>query len=172
MNPTDTSRLLAATVLIGSAAILFLVGRDLERDTIKPPPFPEKTEFSLAAHQPVNRLFSTEELVRLQPAPDTINPFYTAHFEPPPKPKPKPPPPAAKTRKVNLLYQGFFKTAGGEPMAYVLVDKETVVGTIGAKVVADYEIAGISMQGLTLKGGEDETVLPFREEKQIEIPIK
>ena len=123
----------------------------------------------------VNRARQIEEVLSvgyrtgLKPAQNISNPFYP---NPTPPPPPPPPPPPVTTRKVELLYQGYYVTSRGEKKAYLLVGDQLLVGTPGAKVTGPLVIVDIGARALRLKDAAGkETVLDFNVKKSVELPV-
>lgn len=121
--------------------------------------------------QRMEALFSPATLTALHPATNSASPFYTSYFQPAtPAPAAKPAPaPAAK--KIQLTFQGVYQTSGGEKKAFVKVGNDLVVGSVGAKVFADWTIADIALRTLTLKNAAAQTnVLEFDVSKEFDLP--
>lgn len=161
--------LLAATVLGGSLLLLILVVQDFGGG------FPQLPRLAPArAPNPPSLvdgafldLFSRGTLARMRAGTNTTNPFYTTYFQPPP------PPPPRTTRKIELTYQGFLETTGGDKRAYLLVGTNLVVKPVGGAVIAGLTVADIALKGLTLKhNGTQEIVLSFSAKKEVEIPVE
>jgi hypothetical protein len=113
----------------------------------------------------INDIFGDITLQGKTPMVNAGNPFYFPQIQPQ-----VPPPP--KTRKVNLVFRGFFTTTHGDKYAYVVVDEKLMVGPIGSKLVGNLSIADITAQGLAVKSdAPKETILPFNLPQTIEIPI-
>lgn len=115
----------------------------------------------------LEQTFSTAFYADFKPARNMSNPFYSIPFVPPPPPDPP------TTRRVELLYQGYFAGSQGEKMAYVLVGDQLVVGGIGSKVVAPYMMGGITPAALVLKDGTGrELMVNFNAKTQVVVPIQ
>jgi hypothetical protein len=113
----------------------------------------------------VAQWFSLPLLTRLAPATNSVNPFYTLYFEP------KPPPPPPPTKKVELLFQGWYQASSGERLAYVKLGEALLTLTNGAKVVADHAIKDIGLRTLTLTNAAGQTnVLEFNVKKALDVP--
>lgn len=93
------------------------------------------------------------------------NPFYTTYYQPPPEPKPPP------TKKVELVYHGFYQTADGKKLAFVHVADRVVVAPAGTEVAAGFTITEIEFESVKLTNSVGTTtLLPFKTKKQLEIP--
>jgi hypothetical protein len=114
---------------------------------------------------PVAQWFSVPLLTRPVVGSNIADIVYTLHFQPPPPP---PPPP---TKKVELLFQGWYLASTGERRAYVKLGDALLTLTNGAKVVADHAIKDIGMRALTLTNAAGQTnVLEFNVKKGIDVP--
>lgn len=107
------------------------------------------------------RWFSPEISVRLAATSNTINPFFTRHFQPPP------PPP---TRPVALLYQGLMTSSDNTRLAYVVVEDQLRILTNGARVVADHGIQSIALRQLVLTNAAGTNVLHFNLKTNLQVP--
>lgn len=174
----ENSRVFSIALLIAALVLLVLAASDLggelpNRAGLKSRPSPpDATMLS----RKIEALFSPATLQALRPATNGASPFYTTHFQPlaapPPKtPDPTPAPAKPATKKIQLTYQGVYQTAAGEKKAFVKVGDGLVVGTVGAKVVADWAVAEIALRTLILKNTASQTnILNFNVPKEIEIP--
>ena len=164
----DRSYLMAAGIFTAAVLILILLLQDLN-DAL-----PDRPRFEPAAAPavlgPTNgrlpELFSPAALTDVARVTNAPLPFVTTFFQPPP------PPPAKKTRKVNLTYNGFFQTAGGEKRAYLMIDDKLAMLPPGASVVADVVISNILRTELTLLQATQAVVIPFRGSKEVEVPAE
>ncbi|MCL5096576.1 MAG: hypothetical protein M1608_03385 [Candidatus Omnitrophica bacterium] len=117
----------------------------------------------------VEAAFAWTSLTNLQPAVNLNDPFFPTPGQPAPAP---PAAPAPSTRKVDLLYQGYYSTSQGEKRAYVLVGDQLLVGPIGTKVLANLVISDISLRTLTLKDDVGKEIrLNFDAKTTLEIPL-
>ena len=106
---------------------------------------------------------------QIVPATNTTNPFYTTHFIPPPAP----PPPAPTTRKIELVYLGFYTSDGSKKQTMVQLAETFLVTPVGAKVTANLYAADASALSLTLTNNASQTnLLPLNVKKELEVPIK
>ena len=179
INLPEKSLLLVSGILLGAVLVLFLTVRNLGGNIPKAPQLtnPPATSLDISTNEQIKEIFSKVTFAKLKPATNAVNPFFTAYFKPPapppPPPAPTPPPPPPTTRKVELFYQGFLQGALGERRAFVLVGTNLLVGPIGTKVIADFKVTGISLEGMTLKNGKTtEVVVPFRAKKDVEVPVE
>lgn len=106
------------------------------------------------------------------PLTNTANPFFTLAIQPPPPP----PPPQAKppaTRKVDVVYRGYFETSARVRRAVVQVaDKELLVGR-GDSILEGFAVAEIEMGHLGVTNGAGAAVkLEFSKSASIEVPAK
>lgn len=178
LRTLENSRVFLIMLLLGALVLVVLVASDLggelpDRAGLKTRPNP--TDATVLVRK-IEALFAPATLKRLRPATNGISPFHTTHFQPlappPPKtPEPTPTPPKPATKKIQLTYQGVYQTAAGEKKAFVKVGDGLVVGTVGAKVVADWAVADIALRTLTLKNASSQTnILEFNLPKEIEVP--
>jgi hypothetical protein len=162
--------ILAALVLAWLGFLAYQVGSRLGGALPAPPnltSFAPLTAQMNHARQ-VQDALSLAPFASLKPAKSTRNPFY-----PNPKQPPPPPPPPPSTRKIEVLYQGFFMNSQGEKRAYIQVADQLVTGPVGTKVVANLVVADIALRTLTLKDSAGRpTVLDFNVKKAIEIPVQ
>jgi hypothetical protein len=112
-------------------------------------------------------------LAGLVPPLDQPGAFHTTHFVPPP-PGPTPPPPApAATQKLEMVYQGFFETAGGERRAFVRIADKSIVAGPGMALAGGLSVAAVAHKTLTLTNVAGETaVLDFNTRKALEVPVQ
>lgn len=97
------------------------------------------------------------------------SPFFTRYFVPVPSPTP----PAPTTRKIEVIYQGFFQAEGGPKTAIVKFGDSFIVVPIGSGVATNFYVADATLQSLTLTNPLSEpTLLPLNAKKEIEVPIK
>ncbi len=99
-----------------------------------------------------------------------INAFFTMHFVPPPSPTPPAPP---STKKIEVVYQGFYQTADSGQRVIVKVADGFVIAGVGKPVATNHYIAAATMQSLWLTNSAAQTnLLPLNVKKEIEVPIK
>jgi hypothetical protein len=114
----------------------------------------------------IDDLFSLSFLAQRKVATNLNNPFFAGQFQTPPVP------PAPTTRKITVVYQGYFATTHGEKQAFVKVGDQLIVGPVGTKIAADLTINLIDLGTLTLKDGAGKpTPLPFNAPQTLEIPL-
>jgi hypothetical protein len=167
LSPLEKRLILALGGLAWLAVMFVLVLKNLGGGI---PPRPQLANTTAQANpapraSQIDDLFSLASIVKKRPGTNIHDPFYPNITQPP---VPAPP----KTRIVDLIYRGCFTTSHGEKYAYVAVGDQLVVGGVGAKVVADWNVADIALADLTLKGpGTNQTVLPFDLKRSLEIPL-
>jgi hypothetical protein len=114
----------------------------------------------------LSSLFSAADLRALPADTNSVNPFFTRYFMPPPSAPPT-------TRKIEVTYQGFYQTTGGPKQAVCKVADIFVAAAVGAKVTANLFIADATMQSLTLTNPAALTnILPLNVKKEIVVPIQ
>jgi hypothetical protein len=150
--------------------LLGLVALILRDYGVRLPDFPTASTSSTPILQPLStnefaRLFPAEPGTEMRQDPEQSSPFFTAHFQPP---KPKPP----TTRKVNMTYHGLTESADGRRHAYLRIDKEMRITSVGESIVADLAVADMDLRSLTLTNSAAATnLLQFKVSKAVEIPI-
>lgn len=123
------------------------------------------------ASDQVRLFFGWGSTASWQPLTNSANPFYTLAIRP--APPPKPPPPAPATRKVDVIYRGFFETSARVRRAVVQVaDKQLLTGK-GDTIVADYVVTEIELGHLGATNGAGAAVtIGFSKTVSIEVPAK
>jgi hypothetical protein len=135
------------------------------------PHFLETTSHTLAAQTPVpvarlENLFEPGSWPKPGNATNSPSPFATRHFIPS-----APPPPT--TRKVELIYQGYYQTGEDAKHVFLNVDNGMVVSLVGARIATELFIADATMQTLTLTNLAAQTnVLTLNTKKVVEVPVK
>jgi len=158
-------RWIATLLLVGLLTLLVLVLSDYG---IGLPQFPRPARESENSLIPISEA-QLEELLAPGGVPvlrstNLSNPFFTAHFQPP-----KPPPPT--TRKVSMIYQGFFQSTDGDKQAFVRVDDANLTVALGAPIVADLAVSEINVRTLTVTNSASRTnVLEFNQTVSLEVP--
>ena len=100
---------------------------------------------------------------------NSLDPFFTRHFIPPPPA----PPPAPTTRKIELTYQGFYQTADAPKQTIVKFGDAFLITTPGAKLTANLFVSEATVQALTLTNLARQTnILPLNTKKELEVPIQ
>jgi hypothetical protein len=116
-------------------------------------------------------------LFRLRNWPDAVNAtnltlFATSYFIPPTKPTPQPPPPPT-TWKVELSYQGFYRTGDGPQYALLRREGKLVGITVGGVVVTNLYVAQADLRTLTLTNSAMQTnVIGLNTNTVVEVPLK
>jgi hypothetical protein len=170
MSSRSSHRFFAIGLLAGLLVLLALFLAGLGGDVPELPRLSgERTNrFSQTHSARMEEIFTADRVTRFSGMTAGANPFYTTYFDPP---EPAPPGQAPSTRKVRVLYQGFFESANGEKQAYVRIDDELKIGGPGTVLVADLVIAGVGLRSLVLTNAEAETnVLSFSREQELEVP--
>jgi hypothetical protein len=168
-HASDKTWLVAALVLLGTGLALFF----LVRTSGTPPPDTMQiaANYTAPVGEPhperILQMLSPGTVPRLLPLTNGMNPFFTIYFQPPPAPPP------ITTRKVELMYQGFFETTQGERRAFLRVGTNTFIGAPGTNVIANYSVAQIEHGSLTLTNESNEpTVLNFRAKAELIVPVE
>jgi len=158
---------LSLLAVAGLAGLLLAAATRLGGEAPRLTPLPERPG-ALPRVLPdagVAQWFSAPLVARLTPGSNSVDIVYTLHFQPPPPP---PPPP---TKKVELLFQGWYLGSSGEQRAFVKLGDALLILTNGAKVVADHTIKEIGLRTLTLTNAAGQTnVLPFNVKKAVDVP--
>jgi hypothetical protein len=98
-----------------------------------------------------------------------LNPFVTTHF----MPTTPPPPPPLTTRKIELTYQGFYRTAEGPKHALLRVGDALLAVQVGGLVVTNLFVMDATLQTLTLTNSAAQTnVLTLNTKQVVEVPLK
>lgn len=165
-----------ALVVCGMLGVLLLLGAGQLGGNLPRFPYPKSgaTNALEAIHFPsidkIESLLQSGAWPRLQTGASAVNPFFTTHFLPPPPPPP-PKPPA--TRKVEVMFQGFFETAEGRKHAFIKVGENLQFGPEGMQIVADLAIKEIGLRTLTLTNrAAQATVLEFNQKQTLEVPAQ
>jgi hypothetical protein len=102
--------------------------------------------------------------------------FTTTYFvprTPPPAAPVAPSPPPPTTRKVELTYQGFYRTGDGPQYALLRVSDQLVSIPVGGMVVTNLFILEAAIPNLTLTNTAVQTnVLALNRKQLIEVPLK
>jgi hypothetical protein len=99
----------------------------------------------------------------------SLNPFVTTYF----MPTNPPPPPPPTTRKVELTYQGFYRTAEGPKYTLLRLGDALVSVPVGGRVVTNLYVIEATLQTLTLTNSAAQTnVLTLNTKKEVEVPLK
>jgi hypothetical protein len=164
----DKTWFLAALLLLGTGLGLFF----LARTSGTPPPATMQIAANYTAPlgephpERIQEMLAPGTVPRLAPLTNGMNPFFTTYFQPPPAPPP------ITTRKVELMYQGFFETAEGGRQAFIRVGTNVFIGAPGTNVIANYSVARIEHGSLTLTNEANEpTVLNFRAKTELVVPV-
>jgi len=165
------SRWFVAAVHAGFWLLLYLAATSFGG---KAPEFREAEAASTPAQSPapvakLEQLFAPGVWPKAVADTNTLNPFFTRHFIPPPTPAPPPP----TTRKIEVTYQGFYQTGDGPKHALLKLGEALSFAPIGARVATNLFVAAATMQALTLTNLAGQTnVLLLNTKKEIEVPIQ
>jgi hypothetical protein len=102
---------------------------------------------------------------------NSLNPFTTRHFIPPPAQ----PPPAPTTRKINLTYLGFYEFEGATSKRQIIVKlgDAFLVRPLGSNLTANLFGSAVTVQTLTLTNTAAQTnILQLNTQKELEVPIQ
>ncbi len=171
LKEIQRDRWLTLALLVGVAALLFLVIRDYGSGMLRFP-LGQRTSVPPAALLPAGQfanLLSGAAVPSLAVPTNQWTAFYTTAFQPPP---PKPPPPPPTTRKVELVYLGHIDPGDAPRRAFLKVDGSPLVGTAGTNVIADWFIQNMERDLLILTNRAGETnQLEFRKTQSIQVPV-
>jgi len=118
----------------------------------------------------IEPLFLSAEWPKPAAQTNTSGLFFTRHFVPPPTPAPPPPP---TTRKIEVIYQGYFQAPDAPKCAVLKIADAVVVARVGILVETNLFLADANMQTVTLTNTAAQVhVVPLNTKKEIEIPIR
>lgn len=161
------SRWLAVGIHLSLWLLLYLALLSLRG---QPPPLHEADASAAPPQNPVPvaslpDLFVPDAWPKLPAGTNTLDPFFTRYFMPPPAPP-------ATTRKIEVTYQGFYQADGGPKQALVKLDGAFMVRPIGASIATNLFVADVTLQTLTLTNHAAQTnILSLNAKKEIEVPI-
>lgn len=144
-------------------------------------PFSATTLVSSPAAVPVPvarvmKIFGSGDVVRGNPAGTNQGFFATTYFvprTPPPPPPVAPPPPPPTTWKLELSYQGFYRTGDGPKFAVVRMGDKLVNIQEGAMLVTNLYVVDATMRTLMLTNSAVQTnVLALNAKQAVEVPLK
>jgi len=108
--------------------------------------------------------------------PAAPNLFKTTYFVPPPKPPPATPvpaPPPPTTQKIELTYQGYYRTGDGPKYALLKLGDKLINIPVGAEVVTNLFVVDAQLRTLTLTNTAVQTnVLNLNARQVVEVPLK
>lgn len=168
---TLRSRWLATLVHVALWLLLLLA---VMRIGGHPPVFTERDGSSPPNQPPVpvaklDRLFTTEPWPVVIPSSNSPSAFFTRHFIPPVAPSPPPP----TTKKISLVYHGFYSIEGGGTRTLVKSGEEFLSAPVGGKLTANLYVANASLVSLLLTNSTGQTnLLMLNTSKEVEVPIK
>jgi hypothetical protein len=180
LNDTLRSRWFATSLHLGLwlLLVLVLVGSGFGRHL---PQYQEALANLDAVTTPVpvaklKILFAPTNSPELAVASAKLDLFTTTYFvprTPPPAAPAAPAPPPPTTRKVELAYQGFYRTGDGPKYALLRVSDKLVSIPVGGMVVTNLFIVDAALQNLTLTNTAVQTnVLNLNAKQVIEVPLK
>ncbi len=121
-------------------------------------------------------LFAAAGAAKPASAPTNLNLFTTAYFVPrtaPPTPPATPAPPPPTTWKLELTYQGFYRTGDGPKYALIRMRDKLVSIPVGGMVTTNLFVVDAAMQSLTLTNTAAQTnLLGLNARQVIEVPLK
>lgn len=124
----------------------------------------------------LGRLFVITNYPKIVVDPTLLNLFTTTYFVPPPKPAPPPPPPPPPpptTWKLELTYQGYYRTGDGPKYALLRVGEKLVSIPVGSMVVTNLFVLDAALKTLTLTNTAVQTnVLTLNTKQEVEVPLK
>jgi hypothetical protein len=138
----------------------------------KTPQFHAGTAYSPPPQTPapiakLGGLFSTALFPK--PANDSLDPFFTSYFVPPPSPAA----PEPTTRKIEITYQGYYQAGDGPKHAVVKLADAFVDAAVGWPIVTNVFVAEATQQNLVLTNRAAQTNFLFLNvKKEIEVQIK
>ncbi len=142
-----------------------------------PPHYRDISSYSLPVQNPapvshVDQLLSPSKWPTVVLDTNLPSPFYTTAFIPAPKPAPRPAPPPT-TRKITVVYQGYFTTASGPRTAMIKLPDGIGTTALGSQIVTNNYVANLTHNTMTLTNAAGQTnLLLLNTAKELEIPIK
>lgn len=117
----------------------------------------------------LEKLFSPTNWPKIVVDTGGLNPFFTTHFIPPAPPPPPPP----TTRKVELTYQGYYRTADGPKQALLRLGDALIGIAVGGMVTTNLFVIDATVETLTLTNSAAQTnVLTLNTKQTVEVPLK
>lgn len=135
-------------------------------------PLPQRPDFmrhatrmsEVVPMETVEYLFSGENLSEMVIPTNSLSPFYTTFYQPPPVPEPP------KAKRVVVVYQGFYESTDGRKLAFANVAGQPMTLPAGSRVVAGWFVNEIGLRTLTLTNAAGlSTVLQFRAKTQVKL---
>jgi hypothetical protein len=124
----------------------------------------------------LERLFTPQNQPKTVVDPATLNLFTTTYFVPPPTPAPPappPPPPPPTTQKIELTYQGFYRTGDGPTYALLRLGEKLIGIPVGGIVVTNLFVVDAAVLTLTLTNSAAQTnILTLNTKQVVEVPLK
>jgi len=117
----------------------------------------------------LEKLFTPTNWPKLVVDASGLSPFVTTYFIP----TAPPPPPPPTTRKVDLTYQGFYRTTGGPTYTLMRLGDALVGIPIGGMVTTNLFVIEADTQTATLTNSAAQTnVLKLNTKQTLEVPLK
>lgn len=159
-------------ILLGGAILLLILvtagldGQVLVFET----PDADTEPMKNAAVDHYQELFTHEYYTNFIAGEKSRDAFATSYFnKPAPKPKPKPP----GTRTVSLVYMGSMENSRGEVTVFMNVDDQLKKLMLGENIIADWQLATVSSDLLTLTNSAPSTnSVGFKKTLKLNIPIR
>lgn len=142
------------------------------------PPFRETRENPSLVTTPVpvaklQKLFAAINQAELAGNPDASNLFETSYFIPPPPSSPPPAAPPPTSWKVELTYQGFYRTGDGPKYAVLRLGDKLVSVPEGGCVLTNLFVQEATVHTLTLTNTAIQTnTLALNVKQIVEVPFK
>lgn len=171
LNTLESNKGFTVILLGGAIVLLILATAGLDSQLLVFGTSPSRTSaIKTAAVDHYQELFTHECFTNFVAGEKDRDVFATAFFaKPKPAPKPKPP----GTRSVSLKFMGSVESSSGEVTAFLSVDNQLKKLRVGENIVADWNLAGVADQMLTLTNAEPRTnVIAFEKTLKIDVPIR
>ena len=171
LNTLESNKGFTVILLGGAIALLILATAGLDsRLLVFSTPVRGTNSIRSAAVDRYQGLFTSDYYTNFVATEQDRDVFATTYFNKP-KPVPKPKPPG--TRSVALTFMGSMENSRGEVIAFLSVDNQLKKLVIGENIVADWHLAGVANQVMTLTNAAPETnVIGFEKTLKLEIPIR
>jgi hypothetical protein len=129
---------------------------------------PSASPRSLLPAARLKRLFVGNPWPIISTNTNSLNLFFTWHFNPS-----QPPSSPPTTRDIQLTYLGFYQTADGPKRAMVKLGDAILASQVGSNLTANLFAADASILSLTLTNPAGQTnLLPLNAKTQMKVPIK
>ena len=172
LNATLRSRSFSASLHAGLWVLLLLAvigiggGRALQYREAETDPTAVNSPVPVAR---LEKLFAPANWPKQVVDAGSSNPFATTHFIPTAPPTPPPP----TTRKVELTYQGYYRTGEGPNHALVRLGDALLGVPVGDRVTTNLYVIEATAQTATLTNSAAQTnVLKLNTRQEVEVPLK